>query len=337
MRIAIVNDLSVAVEVLKNIINTVPEYEIAWIAWNGAEAVEMAKKDTPDLILMDLIMPVMDGVEATKKIMECCKCSILIVTASVRLNSSKVFAAMGYGALDAVRTPQMINEADTLGKDFLLRKIDLIGKKIIRKYEPSQDKRINITRVEESSMLPKLVVIGASTGGPNAVAKIISALPADFKSPIVIVQHVDSEFANGLANWLNGQTPLNVKTAEKGSLLRKGNIYLAASNDHLILRPNLSLDYTPEPVNYPFRPSVDVFFNSAASNYPGKVIGILLTGMGRDGAEGLLTLKKAGMTTIAQDENSSVVYGMPKAAMELGAADKILPIDNIAEELIRLI
>ncbi len=337
MRIAIVNDLSVAVEVLKNIIKTVPEYEIAWIAWNGAEAVEMAKKDTPDLILMDLIMPVMDGVEATKKIMENCKCSILIVTASVRLNSAKVFAAMGYGALDAVRTPQMINDADTLGKDFLLKKIDSIGKKIIKKYEPGLNKKPNITRVEESSHLPKLVVIGASTGGPNAVAKIISSLPADFKSPIVIVQHVDSEFASGLANWFNEQTPLNVKTAEKGSLLRKGNVYLAATNDHLILRPNLSLDYIQEPINYPFRPSVDVFFNSVASNYPGKVIGILLTGMGRDGAEGLLTLKKAGMITIAQDESTSVVYGMPKAASELNAAEKILPIENIAEELIRII
>ena len=337
MRIAIVNDLSVAVEVLKNIINTVPEYEIAWIAWNGAEAVEMAKADTPDLILMDLIMPVMDGVEATKRIMECCKCSILIVTASVRLNSTKVFAAMGYGALDAVRTPQMINSADTLGKDFLLKKIESIGKKIVKKYEPRTNKEQIVTRVEESDLLPKLIVIGASTGGPNAVAKILSVLPADFKFPIVIIQHVDSEFAEGLAHWLNEQTQLNVKTAEKGSLLRKGNVYLAATNDHLVLRPNLALDYVQEPINYPFRPSVDVFFNSVAVNYPGKVIGILLTGMGKDGADGLLTLKKAGMTTIAQDENTCVVFGMPKAAIELGAVDKILPIENIGSELIRII
>lgn len=337
MRIAIVNDLPMAVEVLKGIINSVKEYEVAWVAINGAEAVEKTKLDKPDLILMDLIMPVMDGVESTKKIMECCKCPILIVTASVRLNSEKVFAALGYGALDAVRTPQMINELDTLGRDFLIGKIESIRRKINTVEKKEKNKPLIAAKHEDKYKLSTLVAIGASTGGPKALEKIISKLPENFSAPIVIVQHVDGDFAEGLTGWLANQTKLNVKIAEKGTLLRKGNIYVAATNDHLILRPNLSLDYTEEPSNYPFRPSVDVFFNSALQNYPGKIVGVLLTGMGRDGADGLLNLKKAGMKTIAQSEETCVVFGMPKAAIELNAAEKIMNIEDIADYLISII
>jgi two-component system response regulator WspF len=153
---------------------------------------------------------------------------------------------------------------------------------------------------------------------------------------IIIVQHVDEEFSSGLAEWLDAQTPLCVRLATRGSHLIPGNVYVAGTNDHLILTSHLTFAYTPEPRELPYRPSVDVLFKSVAKHWPGKGGAILLTGMGRDGAEGLAVLRKTGWHTIAQDETTSVVYGMPKAAKELGAAVEILPLEKIAQAIVMI-
>lgn len=336
MRIAIVNDLPIAVETLKNAVASVPGYQIAWIAVDGKDAVDKCSKDLPDLILMDLIMPVMDGVEATRQIMISSPCPILIVTASVRGNSPKVFAAMGFGALDAVKTPKLGTDKSAEGVRQLLDKISSI-EKIISKEKKSYPPINNIVLHEKpDSKIKTLIAIGSSTGGPKALAKILSELPADFKFPVVIIQHVDESFAPGLVNWLGGQTQLNVKIAEAGTSLKPGIVYVAGKNHHLILKPNLTFGYIAEPEDYPYKPSVDVFFKSAVQNWPGKIIGVLLTGMGRDGAEGLLSIRRANMHTIAQDESSSIVYGMPKAAVEISAAVKVLHLDDIAKEILKL-
>jgi two-component system response regulator WspF len=337
MRIAIVNDTFIAVEALRRTLKTVPEYQIAWIARDGAEAIAKCAKDTPDLILMDLIMPVMDGVEATRRIMTNSPCAILIVTATVRGYASKVFEAMGYGALDVVSTPILGNSEYSEGGVGLLSKIAIISRLIGKSPVRSSQKISKLA----SPPLPKknqnLLVIGASTGGPQAIAAILSRLDKNFPAAVVIVQHVDKQFAPGLTAWLNEQTPLSVQVAIAGSQVEVGKVLVAGTNDHLVMQSNQTLTYTREPRNYAYRPSVDVFFKSVATHWRSKGVGVLLTGMGRDGAQGLALLRSAGWHTIAQDKSTSVVYGMPKAAVELGAAVEILPVGAIAPTLIEKI
>jgi len=334
VRIAIVNDLALVAEFLRQIVTKVPGHEVAWVARDGAEAVEKCATDMPDLILMDLIMPVMDGVEATRRIMTETPCPILIVTATMDGNTPKVFEAMGHGALDAINTPVMGNDAAAQqSRDALLKRIETIG----RLSSPSPISAKRPVRPSTPRNLPSLVVIGSSTGGPKALATVLSGLPGDLQAGIVIVQHVGGEFSEGLAGWLNAQTRLTVSLAARGRRPAVSTVLLAGSNDHLILAPDLTLTYTKEPSGIPFRPSVDVFFNSVVEHWPLKGVAVLLTGMGRDGAEGLAALRRAGWYTIAQDEATSVVYGMPKAAREVGAAVDILPIDDVAPAILRFL
>lgn len=335
MRIAIVNDLTIAVTALRRVLQTHPEYQVIWVARDGAEAVSKCAQDTPDLILMDLLMPVMDGVEATRQIMQNSPCAIFVVTANAEQNVSKVYQAMGYGALDAVDTPVISGEDKAQMESKLLAKIARLGKML--KKSPSNTK-VKLSTPSRSQERPvPLVAIGSSTGGPTALATILSKLPANFHAAIAIVQHVDVQFSTGLVEWLRGQTALPVSIAQAGDRLRGGTILVAGSNDHLYLKPNLTLGYTQDPVDYPYRPSVDVFFKSLAENWKHQGTAILLTGMGRDGAEGLSHLRIRGWHTIAQDKASCVVYGMPKAAIELNAAVEVLSPDDIATSLLNTI
>ncbi|MBW4635296.1 MAG: chemotaxis response regulator protein-glutamate methylesterase [Iphinoe sp. HA4291-MV1] len=332
MRIAIVNDMPNVVEALKYVLASVPDYEVIWTARDGTEAVVKCAADIPDLILMDLLMPVMDGVEITRQIMSNSPCAILLITATVNEHTSKVFEAMGYGALDAINAPILNHSGQIEGGARILEKIATIGRLIGKTSKPSQQTRKRGSSLSKST--PPLVVIGSSTGGPQALAVILSKLPANFSAAVVIVQHVDEQFTPGLAQWLNSQSSLPVKLAIAGSHIKVGQVLIAATNDHLILQPNLSLGYTKEPRDYPYRPSVDVFFKSVAQRWTRKGVAVLLTGMGRDGAQGLLSLRSVGWHTIAQDQATCVVYGMPKAAAQLKAAVEILPIEAIASTII---
>ncbi len=327
MRIAIVNDMPIAVEAIKQCLKKAPALQICWVAADGAEAVTKCAQDRPELVLMDLIMPVMDGVEATRRIMLESPCAILVVTGCMSSNLSKVFDAMSFGALDVVNTP--VPGGD--GGDQLLAKIALIGKLI----GPGPGPGTFETPSQKPSAIsvPFLIAIGASTGGPQAVAEALSLIPADCTAAIVIIQHVDKYFTQGFANWLGEKTGIPVEPAREGERPHPGRALLACTNDHLVIAPDTALHYTPEPKDYPFRPSVDVFFNSLAANWPAKGAAVLLTGMGRDGASGLLSLRNKGWHTIAQDKETSLVYGMPKAAAELNAAKEILPLKSIASYL----
>ncbi len=326
MRIAIVNDLKMAVEVLKRVVKSIPEYSVAWIAENGEDALKNCLEDRPDIILMDLIMPIMDGAEATRRIMQECPCSILVVTATVEGNMSKVFEAMGYGALDASQTPVVKKDGTIEGGDILIGKIATIGKLI---------GKVSLNHSIESKTakkLPPLAIIGASTGGPKALASILSQIPEDFPACIVIIQHVDARFVGSFAQWLNSQTPLQVVIARTGDEICPGKVFIAGTDNHLVLSPDLTLSYSKEPVKSPYRPSVDAFFKSIAGYWNDKGMALLLTGMGNDGANGLLLLRNLGWYTVAQDQQSCVVYGMPKAAA--GAAIDILPLNKIADAMI---
>jgi len=337
MRIAIVNDMLMAVEAMRRVIVGTREHQVAWIARDGLEALEHCATDTPDLILMDLIMPKMDGIEATRRIMATTPCAIVVVTADVGNTTSKVFDALGAGALDAVNTPVLASPGSADGAKALLGKIETIRKLIggtnVRKRFPIiENEPRKYDGVQEH-----LVAIGASAGGPSALAKVLGALPRDFPAPIVIVQHVDAQFALGLADWLDGQTHLQVRLAQGGERPEAGTVLLAGGDDHLVFANPTRIAYTHEPLDCSYRPSVDVFFRSAGLLWPGPIIGVILTGMGRDGAEGLLRLRERGHTTIAQDEATCSVYGMPKAAAQIQAATEILPVEKIGPRLVALL
>lgn len=329
MRIAIVNDSMIAVESLRRVIATAPEHEIAWLAYNGAEAVERCAQDTPNLILMDLIMPVMDGVAATRKIMTQSPCAILVITATIQGNGAKVFEAMGAGALDALNTPILGADGQGTGKEDLLRKITNIGRLMNggNRFRSNGIKATPATNTEKGTCL---LAIGASTGGPAAVVTLLAGLPDKFQGAVLLAQHMDEQFLSSFAEWLAGQCKMPVRVAQTGERPTPGVVLVAGSKDHLVLRPDGTLGYTSEPVDYPFRPSVNAFFESIAKNWQGPALGVLLTGMGRDGANGLLAMRGKGHHTIAQDKASCAVYGMPRAAAELGAALEVLNLEQIA-------
>jgi len=333
MRIAIVNDVLLAVEAMRRVLAGSGQHEIAWTAVDGAQAVRNCCRNTPDLVLMDLLMPGTDGVEATRQIMAQCPCAILIVTASISENCAQVFEAMGAGALDAVNTPVLQWPGSFKGAHDLLAKIERLGK-LIGADTSSKGSFPNDHRPPPAAPPgTRLIAIGSSAGGPAALARILSYFPANFCAPIVIVQHVDAQFAPGLANWLDDQTPLRVRLAQEGDVLCPGTILLAGRAQHLTLASHGRLTYCKDPVDCLYRPSIDVFFNSVRRRWLGEVIGVLLTGMGRDGAQGLNALRRDGQHTIAQDQASSAVYGMPKAAAELQAATEVLNLEQIGLRL----
>jgi two-component system response regulator WspF len=323
-------------EALRRVVEAMPGQRVAWTACDGAEAVERAGNAPPDLILMDLFMPRMDGAEATRRIMAECPCPIVVVTATVSGHLNKVYEAMGHGALDAVDTPAIGARGELSGVAELREKIATIGK-LIGPDPHLAFGSAGAAAPPDPAPGPApfpLILIGASTGGPNALAEILGGMPKHWAACILIVQHVDAAFAPGLAQWLGERTGHRVELAAEGDRPGPGRRLLAATNDHMVLAADRRLAYVAEPEELSYRPSVDLLFASAATQWPDPGVAVLLTGMGRDGAEGLLRLRRRGWHTIAQDEATSVVYGMPRAAAENGSAAQVLPLSKIAAAVV---
>lgn len=333
MKVAIVNDMPMAVEALRRALAFEPAHQIVWVASNGAEAVQRCAELTPDVILMDLIMPVMDGVEATRRIMAATPCAIVLVTVDREQNVHRVFEAMGHGALDVVDTPAIGSGNPKDAAAPLLRKIFnigwLIGQRNSRERSDTSPLRTAVKR-------GGLVAIGSSAGGPAALEELLKGLPVNFPAAIVLVQHVDQVFAAGMAEWLSSASGMPVRLAREGEPPQSGHVVLAGTNHHIRLLKDGTLAYTAEPVNEIYRPSIDVFFESVARYWTGEAVGVLLTGMGRDGAQGLKAMRERGFLTIAQDQASSAVYGMPKAAAAIDAAVEIRPLRTIAPRLLEV-
>ena len=329
MRIGIANDSPTAAEALRRALAAAGEHQVAWVARTGADAVRLCRDLPPDLVLMDLAMPVLDGVEATRRIMHVAPCAILVVTAAPQDNVGQVFRALGAGALDVTATPVLLGRG---GEDALLAKIRTIAK-LIAATPATPAPAPAAGPAASGPAVTRLVAIGASTGGPVALARVLARWRPPPDTAAVVVQHIDPAFASQLARWLGEQAGVPVRAIAGGDALEGGLVQVAASDDHLRLTPGHRFAYDAHPRDEVYRPSIDVFFHSVARYWDKNATGVLLTGMGRDGASGLLAMRQAGQGTIAQDEASSAVYGMPRAAAELGAAEKILSLDNIASAL----
>jgi len=301
-------------------------FSVCWCSNTAHTTLTQCLHDRPDLLLVQLNLTDMKGPELIAEIMKSSPTTIIAISESVSDNPASVFEAMSAGALDAFSEPSSRNTES----------IHELKHKIanIKKLHDSLQKQ---KRLKKSRAIKKttLVAIGASTGGPAALLKILSQLPKDTDAIFVIIQHMDNQFTQGMVQWLNEQTSISVEIARNSQKPVSGHVYMAGTNDHLIINKNGCFEYIHEPIDYPYRPSVDVFFESAVSSWPNKLIGVILTGMGRDGANGLLSFYNRGMLTIAQTQQSCAVYGMPKAACELNAVSIELDIDDIAGKIIQ--
>lgn len=334
MRIAIVDDRALAVEAIRRVLAR-EEHTIAWVARDGEDALRKCTADRPDLILMDMIMPGMSGADATRKIMSVAPCAIVIVTATLSGNFSLVYEALGAGAVDAVSTPTIGLDGSLHGGEPLLAKVAQVAKKL----KTAQAGSGTYTPLEMSAIppTPSLVAIGASTGGPQAISDVLVELQAGFVGAVLIVQHITADFTLGLAEWLQQKSKFPVRLANVGEQPQPGMALMAGRDEHLVMRSDGTLAYTAHPTDTPFRPNVDVFFQSLANYAPRPGVGILLTGMGRDGANGLLSLRKAGWTTFAQEPTTCVVSGMPRAAVKINAATHVLPPNQIGKTVRALV
>ncbi|MFO0907802.1 MAG: chemotaxis-specific protein-glutamate methyltransferase CheB [Isosphaeraceae bacterium] len=332
MKIGIVNDLPLAREALRRVV-AARGHDVIWLAGNGAEAVDLASRQKADLVLMDLVMPGVDGAEATRRIMAQSPCPVLVVTSSVSGHLCKVYEAMGHGALDAVDTPSLGPGGEITGAAHLLDKIATI------------ERLQGLSRVNAHHSCPArpecprtsndlLVVIGSSTGGPSALAEVLDDVPRNWPASVIVIQHVDAAFAEGLGNWLAERSGLRVELAREGQRPEVGKVHLAGTNDHLVIDCEGRFRYTDQPREMSFRPSVDVCFQSLAAHWHVPGVAVLLTGMGRDGAQGMLALRRKGWATIAQDQSTSVIWGMPRAAVENGGAARVLPVSEIGAAVV---
>jgi two-component system, chemotaxis family, response regulator WspF len=333
MRVGIVNDSRIACEVLARTVRSLPGFTVLWTAHDGREAIDMCADDLPDIVLMDLIMPNVDGAQATREIMKATPCVILVVTSSVTAHRDKVFEAMGYGALDAVTTPIMGKDGELDGDEALKQKLKVVSR-LVNIPAPMKVSPLTKFRTHAPSHTP-ILAIGTSTGGPQALGVVLSALPANFPAAVLIVQHMDAHFAPGFAEWLQQHCVLPVKLAHGGEQVTAGTVWLAGRDKHMYIDDDGIIVLSEEPKDLHFRPSIDVLFTNLAESTKLERVGVLLTGMGSDGAEGLLALRSSGAHTIAQDAESSIVYGMPKMAAERSAATEILPLTAIGPRVVR--
>jgi chemotaxis response regulator CheB len=325
MKILIVDDSALLRGILKQTLLAHGSVKTVVEASNGKIAVEKNLSEKPDLIIMDINMPVMDGIAATREIMS--RRPVPVMIFSNELDAHNSFKALEYGALDLMKKPDI----DQLNNpEFYRAFIDRLHELALSL--PKTTKESGRTPERRGKGFD-MIVMGASTGGPLAIGSIISTLPESLG--IVIVQHMETGFDDSFASWLDGDTPLSVRLARDDDFPSPGEVLIAPASYHLLFRNGrLALDDGPKVLNQ--KPSVDVLFSSAASQFRERLVGVLLTGMGSDGAQGCVDIKRNGGTTLVQDADTSTIFGMPKSAIRLGGASRVLPLDKISETLLAL-
>lgn len=331
MRVLIVDDSALFRFFLRELLQKDTRFEIIAEESNGEKAIDVTKQLKPDLIIMDIQMPVMDGITASQIIMSEVPTPIMIFSSAIDRESS--FKAYQVGVIDVIQKPDIDKFNDQIYIEEFYERLFLIGKK--QNLVKTEENKTPIEIKSNMKSKPEVIVIGASTGGPIAIRKILTELPGSFSIPIVIVQHLESGFENSFSNWLSKSTALKVKVVNKSEKLTGSSVFIAPTDRHLVIQNGYVVTtHTEKVLNQ--RPSVNVLFNSAADSLENNVVGVLLTGMGRDGAEGCKNIINHGGKTIVQDRESSVIYGMPKEAIESNSASVISPLNNIGTILMGL-
>lgn len=340
IKVLIVDDSPVARKMLRFLFELDPDIQVVGEAGNGTEAILQADSLKPTVITMDLKMPGMDGYGAIEQIMRTNPTPILVITSSYHgRNSSSAFEALSRGALEIVQKPDLKKVLSDLESNKIVEMVKrLSGIRV--KWTPGSKAPARDVKKKPSFPVAgkyKIVAVGASTGGPTALSRFLGGLSADFPVGIVIAQHITEGFEAGLAHWLSSTTSLEVRVAEPGEPITQGKVYISPAHHHTEVTARKQIHLLDAPPLNNYRPSVNLLFESVASAYGDTAIGILLTGMGDDGATGLKKMRDCGAYTIAQDRNSSVVFGMPREAAKLDAASEIVSLNCISETLCKLV
>ncbi|MDI6799691.1 MAG: chemotaxis response regulator protein-glutamate methylesterase [Actinomycetota bacterium] len=337
----IVDDSTFMRKVLTDMIESDPDIEVIGVASNGLEAIDKVKELKPDVVTLDIEMPKMDGLTALEILMKENPIPVIMVSTLTQEGSDATAKALLLGALDFVAKPTNMPHLNmSVIKNDLMEKIKTAAGSKVDKL----DKRIGIKSdklkgIDTKALKKnKVVLIGASTGGPNALSRVISDLPADLPAPVVVVQHMpDGPFTKSFAERIDMISAIKVKEAERSDFLRAGQVLVAPGGYHMLIEKGGQVKMNKSPLVNGVRPAVDVMMNSAAAVYGKNIIGVILTGMGSDGAQGMAQIKAKGGRTVAQDEASCVVYGMPKSVVEMGNADKVVPLNDVASEIINML
>ncbi len=342
IRVLLVDDSPLALEVIRRMLAGAADIEVAGTAANGVEALERIARLRPDVLCTDLHMPTMDGLRLTQAVMARHPLPILVMSTSLQANQrDNIFALLEAGAVDILAKPLGGLEADfgVMAHELATKIRVLAGVKVFRRRpgaEASAAAPCAPAYVPGAGGAARIVGIGASTGGPQALATLFGALPADFPLPLLCAQHIAPGFTQGLVKWLAGVSRIRVCSAQEGDRPAPGHAYFPPDNRHLELGESGRLHCSDSLPVDGYRPNTDLLLSSLARGHGAGAVGILLTGMGQDGAQGMLDIFRAGGQTIAQDEQSSTVFGMPRRAIELNAARHVLPLDQIGPCLLRL-
>lgn len=335
IKVLVVDDSSLSRAVIISIISDCPEIEVIGEAENGKRAINMVKQMKPDLVTMDLEMPSVGGLDAIKQIMAADAVPILVITG--RGSSEDAFKALSSGALEVMEKAAIKeNSEELLEKIKLLAKIKVIRHVEIRGLE--QTKKIVVQRIQRKAVsCEKVIAIASSTGGPKTLSILLAELPKNLPYSVVIAQHMTDGFIHGLVEWLNNVSGLTVKEGVDLEVLTPGTVYLSPTEKHMIVDKRQSLGFIERKEKDIYSPSCNILLSSVANVFGADAMGIILTGMGDDGVSGIKEIKNSGGVSIAQDEASCVVFGMPKVAIESGCIDKVLSISEINDEIERFL
>ena len=340
--VLIVDDSAYMRKVITNMLQSDEDIFVVDTARDGLDALEKIKKWKPQVITLDVEMPRMDGLTALQKIMQDCPTAVIMLSSLTQEGSETTIKALTLGAVDFVPKPSGAISLDIAKvKEELIAKIKVCARAALKNVHTVpllMQVRPKAPIVQATGGVPdKLVIIGSSTGGPNALQQVIPRLPADLPAAVLVVQHMPAGFTNSLATRLNDISRLSVKEAAEGDILRTGQVYIAPGGNHMVLEGSHTIRLNSNPPVHSVRPAVDVTMESVIANFKGPLIGVILTGMGYDGAKGMAAIKSVGGKTIAQDEATCVVYGMPRVVVEMGKADKVMPITEIAQGIVEML